>query len=177
MFVALLSPLRKTTKVAKSLTLYVIDCKYAFVGFPAKSPDRLNQDTKASAYWGYIQQLTYNPVLAIVKSSVLILLLRIGGHRTRVKWTIYVLNTVNILLMIATFLVATFQTLPIQAQWDPTVKVTNTIHVGDFSTATSAITVFRDLLVLCIPVWLFTSLQMRFEVKLGLIAVFLLSGV
>lgn len=183
-------PTRVRTYRAASRTLSTIwllltslpraDCRYAFVGFPQTSPYRLNttpEITRAANYWSYILQLTYNPVLAMVKSSVLMLLLRIGGHQTGVKWTLYILNTANLLLMIATFLAATFQIIPIQAQWDPNVLVSHSINVGDMATATAAITIFTDVLVLCIPLWLFTGLQMRFAVKFGLLTVFLLSGV
>ncbi|CAN8103497.1 unnamed protein product [Discula destructiva] len=78
--------------------------------------------------------------------------------------------------MIVTFLVAVCQTLPVQAQWNPNVAITHTIDLGDFATATASITIFGDILVLCIPLWLFTGLQMRSAVKLGLLTVFLLSG-
>lgn len=113
----------------------------------------------------------------MVKSSVLVLLLRIGGHRREVKWTIYIMNIVNFVLMITIFLVVTFQTLPIRAQWDPNIAVTHSIAMGDFTTVTATITVFGDILVLGIPFWLFSDLQMRRAVRAGLILVFLLSGV
>lgn len=153
------------------------DYKYAFVGFLATDPARLNENTTAASFWDYVLQALYNPVLSLVKSSVLVLLLRIGGHQTRVRWTIYILNTVNMMLMVATFVVAIFQTFPIQAYWNPNIKAKYTINTGDFVSATSAITIVGDIIVLGIPLWLFLGLQMRPALKLGLIATFLLSGV
>lgn len=151
--------------------------RYAFVGFPASNPDRINLDPEPNNYWNFIQQILYNPMLSLVKSSVLVLLLRIGGHRARVRWSIYILNTLNLMLMAACLLVVIFQTIPIQATWDSTVVATHSINFASFATSTACITIASDVLVLAIPVWLFIGLQMRLALKLGLLSAFLLSGV
>ncbi|RSM06209.1 hypothetical protein CEP52_005834 [Fusarium oligoseptatum] len=66
--------------------------KYQFIGFPSKDvPDTYNAEP--SLFWNWIMQVLYNPILALVKSSVLIFLLRLGGHRRSIRWSIYALNT------------------------------------------------------------------------------------
>lgn len=153
------------------------DWRYTFVGFPASSPDRINYDPSPSNYWSFVQQALYNPVLALVKCSVLVLLLRIGGHRTAVKWAIHLLNTLNLLLMTACFLVVMFQNIPLPSLWDPQIETKHKIDLGIFATSTACVTIASDVMVLAIPVWLFIGLLMRLATKLGLISAFLLSGV
>lgn len=124
-----------------------------------------------------MQQILYNPVLSLVKSSVLVLLLRIGGHRAEVRWWIHILNAANLMLMVACFLAVLFQTVPLQGYWDPTVDSRDTMNFPAFATSTACLTIASDILVLSIPIWLFGGLQMRITMKIGLIAAFLLSGV
>lgn len=144
--------------------------------FPSASRFRLIEDSTITDYWDFITQALYNPVLSLVRSSVLFLLLRIGGHRKRVRWMIHIMNTLNLLFMVAVFLVVIFQTIPIQASWNTKITATRQIDFGNFAIATACITIVGDVVVLAIPVWLFLGLQMRLTLKLGLIAAFLLSG-
>lgn len=67
--------------------------------------------------WNYVTQLIYNPILAIAKCSVLVFLLRLGGHRRRIRWFIYALLTWTVLQMVATFIVVVFQCQPISYFW------------------------------------------------------------
>lgn len=151
--------------------------KYGFAGFPATSPERQNINTEAELYWIFIMQCLYNPILALVKSSVLILLLRIGGRSKGIWWAAHLLNAANLMLMVAVFVVVVFQQIPIQSFWDLSIKPTRTIDSGTFAIATACITIITDILVLLVPIWLFSRLQMRIGTKIGLILVFLASGV
>lgn len=141
------------------------------------NPERQNADLASEHYWTFIMQCLYNPILALVKSSVLFLLLGIGGHKTSVKWVIRILNTVNLVLMVSVFLVVVFQQSPIQSYWDLSITATRTIDYKTFAIATSIVTIVTDVLVMAIPIWLFSGLQMPLGTKLGLIMVFLASGV
>lgn len=57
-------------------------------------------------------------------TSILVFLLRLGGHRQRIRYFIYGLLTFNGLQAIAVFLVAVFQCIPIEANWDPAAAAT-----------------------------------------------------
>lgn len=151
--------------------------RYGFAGFPFSSPERLNINPTPMLYWIFIMQCLYNPILALVKSSVLVLLLRIGGHQKYARWSIHAVNTVNLMLMVAIFLVVVFQQIPIQSYWDLSITPTRTIDANTFDIVTAGITVVTDVIVLAIPIWLFLGLQMRLATKIGLILVFLSSGV
>lgn len=78
--------------------------------------------------------------------------------------------------MIAIFLTVIFQTIPIQAYWDLSLKPSRQINGANFYISTAIITIVTDFLVLLIPFWVFLGLKMRMAAKVGLIVVFLAGG-
>ncbi|KAF6830877.1 CFEM domain-containing protein [Colletotrichum plurivorum] len=150
--------------------------KYYYVGFPTSSLPA-DWDPSPMLFWNWIMQVLYNPILALVKSSVLVFLLRLGGHKRGVRRAIYVLNAVNLLTMVAIFLIVLFQTIPINAFWDPSVQKQREIDGPLFYIVSAIITIITDFFVLAIPFWIFLGLKMRMAAKIGLIVVFLAGGV
>ncbi|KAF6813577.1 CFEM domain-containing protein [Colletotrichum musicola] len=150
--------------------------KYYYVGFPTSSLPA-DWDPSPMLFWNWIMQVLYNPILALVKSSVLVFLLRLGGHKRGVRWAIYGLNAVNLLTMVAIFLTVLFQTIPINAFWDPSVQKQREIDGPLFYIVSAIITIITDFFVLAIPFWIFLGLKMRMAAKIGLIVVFLAGGV
>lgn len=106
----------------------------------------------------------------------MLFLLRISGHNKGVRWTIYIVNAINIGEMVALFLVCVFQVTPIESMWDENIKPTAAIDIVAFIIATSAITIATDIIVLAIPFVIFIGLQMRLAQKLSLLVVFLAGG-
>ncbi|KAI1842227.1 hypothetical protein JX265_001413 [Neoarthrinium moseri] len=137
-------------------------------------------DMSQGLFWNYVIQTLYNPILALVKSSVLLFMLRLGGHRKSVRYCIHGLNIFNIGLMVAIFVTVIFQCKPISYFWgrvaDPELQGT-CVNTGAFYVSTAALTIVTDLLVLALPFWIFLRLKMALRVKLALMAVFLLGGV
>ncbi|KFX94950.1 hypothetical protein O988_06074 [Pseudogymnoascus sp. VKM F-3808] len=129
-------------------------------------------DPSPGMWWFYLAQIFYNPVLAFVKASVLLFLLRLGGQKKAARYAIYALFTFNALQAIAVFLVATLQCLPISANWDASVKAT-CVDVS-FHVTISALTIFTDVLVLVLPFWIFLGLNMPNAQKVTVIGAFLL---
>lgn len=78
--------------------------------------------------------------------------------------------------MVAIFLVVLFQTTPIAAYWDSTLTVERSIDSGSFAISTAIFTIITDVLVLAIPVWVLSWLNMKTITKLGLILIFLTGG-
>ncbi|KAJ4122950.1 hypothetical protein NW768_009941 [Fusarium equiseti] len=149
--------------------------KYGYIGFPATYvPETI--EIEPVLFYNWIMQVLYNPILALVKSSILFFLLRLGGHRRSIRYSIYALNAFNIALMIAIFLTVVFQTIPIQAYWDLSLKPSRQINGANFYISTAIITIVTDFLVLLIPFWVFIGLKMRTAAKVGLIVVFLAGG-
>ena len=131
-------------------------------------------DPTPGNWWFFLAQIFYNPVLAFVKASVLVFLLRLGGQKPGVRMAIHALNTWNALQAVVTFLVALMQCLPVEAAWnwalraDPSTKcVDNSFHV-----AMSCITIITDFLVVALPFWIFLDLKMARSAKIALLGIF-----
>ncbi|GJC80353.1 satratoxin biosynthesis SC1 cluster protein 4 [Colletotrichum liriopes] len=150
--------------------------KYYYAGFPTSSLPE-DWDPSPMLFWNWIMQVLYNPILALVKSSVLVFLLRLGGHKPGVRYTIYALNAINLATMVAIFLVVLFQTIPINAFWDSTIPKQREIDGPLFYIVSAIITIVTDFFVLAIPFWIFLGLKMRMAAKIGLIVVFLAGGI
>ncbi|KAL2201834.1 CFEM domain-containing protein [Sarocladium strictum] len=137
-------------------------------------------DRQEALRWNYMVQALYNPILALVKTSVLLFLLRISGQNKRVRMYIHALNAFNIALMIAIFFVVIFQCTPVSLAWEiagPNPPEGTCINGPVFITLTAALTILTDILVLVLPFWIFLGLQMPRRVKWALLGVFALGGV
>ena len=147
--------------------------KTNFVGIPtSKVP--MDRDPTEAMIWGYVVQIPYNIILALVKSSVLIFLLRLFGQKKGVRRYVIILNTLTIAQMIAVFFAITFQCTPIQFNWDPTIANGRCVDRRALFTFTSAFHITTDLLVLALPIWIFADLKIPRRAKIGLLFVFLL---
>lgn len=121
----------------------------------------------------YFDLLLYNPILALVKASVLLFLLRLCGQNRPIRIWIHATNALNIGELVSVFIVCALQCLPVAYFWDYTVDG-RCINQAAFYISGAAITVFTDLLVLGIPIWIVKDLQMRFRVKVMLLMIFML---
>ncbi|AEO67356.1 uncharacterized protein THITE_2116255 [Thermothielavioides terrestris NRRL 8126] len=133
-------------------------------------------DPAPGLWWFYLAQLFYNPILALVKASVLCFLLRLGGQKPGVKFAIHFLNAFNALQAIAIFLVAIFQCLPIEANWDTALQADpNTRCINHaFHVIISSITILTDFLVILLPFWIFLGLNMKRATKVAVLGIFML---
>lgn len=131
------------------------------------------RDPTEALIWSFAVQILYNPIISLVKSSVLLFLLRLFGQKTGVRRFIIILNTINIAQMLGTLFAVIFQCTPIQFNWDPTLNGT-CIDVRILFTFTSSFNILTDLLVLGLPIWIFIDLKIPRRAKIGLLFVFLL---
>lgn len=134
-------------------------------------------DVKQALIWNFAVQVLYNPILALVKTSMLLFLLKLGSQKPGVRLCIHVLNALNLSLMVAIFLVVIFQCTPIAFNWDTAIVGGHCIKQGTFYLATAALTIFTDVLNLALPFWVFLDLKMPLRVKIALLFVFLLGAI
>ncbi|KAI8679160.1 hypothetical protein NCS57_00192800 [Fusarium keratoplasticum] len=146
--------------------------KLSFVGFHNYEVPQ-PYDAAPGLWWFYVAQMIYNPILAFVKASVLVFLLRLGGQKKAVRWSIHGLNIFNVLHAISVFFVALLQCLPIEANWDFAVKANAVCVAREFHVIASILTILTDFLVLGIPFWIFLGLKMPMGTKVALIGVFM----
>ncbi|TQN66935.1 Satratoxin biosynthesis SC1 cluster protein 4, partial [Colletotrichum shisoi] len=138
-----------------------------------------DHDMKAGLWWNFLVQMFYNPVLALVKASVLVFLLRLGGQKQGVRLAVHGLNVFNACHAVAIFFAALFQCLPIEANWDFSLRAEpETKCIGNsFHVIASCLTIFSDVLVLALPFWIFLGLRMPMAAKMAVIGVFLMGVV
>ncbi|KZL65882.1 CFEM domain-containing protein [Colletotrichum tofieldiae] len=165
--------------IAETIASYFA-MRYAFLGVHVYDIP-LEADSRLGSLWNYIIQLLYNPILALVKTSVLMFLLRLSGQKRSIRYTIIGLNVFNIALMIAIFTTVIFQCQPINYFWEKAGRNPPTdgkcIDMAAFYVATASLTIFTDVLSLALPFWIFLGLKMPVRVKIALLAVFALGAV
>jgi len=132
--------------------------------------------------WNMAQQLIYNPILCLVKASVLVFLIRLGDQRTFVYWSLHILWWFNMGHMISVFFAALTQCLPIHMYWDHYYtdqnidgKVVNPnytcYNMAAFSLVTAGLAILTDILILLVPVAMMWNLRMAIRQKLAVSAV------
>ncbi|KAK3302295.1 uncharacterized protein B0T15DRAFT_496765 [Chaetomium strumarium] len=146
--------------------------KTNFIGIP---PERVPpHDRTQGLIWAYAVQILYNPILALVKSSVLIFLTRLFGQKDGVRRFLLWLNVANISQLVAVFFAIVLQCLPIQFNWDPTLRGGRCVDRRILYISTAAFNIVTDFLILGLPLWIFSSLRIPKRTKIALLVVFLL---
>ncbi|OHE92260.1 integral membrane protein [Colletotrichum orchidophilum] len=123
--------------------------------------------------WIYIVGAVYNPILSLVKQSVLIFLLRFSGVKDVVRYIVWGTATFNLALMVATFIVVIFQCTPIEKNWKPAIAG-ECINQFSFGISTACLTILTDLIAVGLPFYIFLGLKMQKKRKIGLMIVFML---
>lgn len=153
--------------------------RYGFIGIHVYDIP-LVADNRLGSLWNYIIQLLYNPILALVKTSVLMFLLRLSGQKRRIRFALIGLNVFNLTLMVAIFVTVIFQCQPINYFWEKAGRNPPTegkcIDMNAFYVSTASLTILTDVLALAMPFWIFLGLKMPTRVKMALLAVFALGG-
>ncbi|KAB5536224.1 hypothetical protein GE09DRAFT_1226951 [Coniochaeta sp. 2T2.1] len=153
----------------------VIYIKVEYIGI--HNVDIPPHDTHHPIFINYIGGLIYNPILSLVKVSVLIFLLRLAGTRPAVKATIWALMIFTICMMIAIFFSVVFVCQPVHYNWDPSIKDGKCFDKRPFSIWTAAVAIFTDILVLALPFWIFLGLRTAPKAKIALLCCFGLGGI
>lgn len=160
--------------IAQAVSVY-FTIKTAYLGIHIE--DVPEHDPTVPLRWQFIIQLWYSPILGAVKASILLFMLRLTSHMTRIKWTIHALNALNLGMVTAIFLVVMVQCGPMEFNWDKSIRGGMCINQGRFYMSTAALTIFSDLLVLALPFWIFLGLNMARGLKIAILCVFLLGAI
>lgn len=149
--------------------------KLAYIGIHIWDVPK-DADFAAGLLWIYIVGAVYNPILALVKQSVLTLLLRLAGTKPAVRTAVWITAIFNAAEMVAVFLAVIFQCTPIEAFWKPQLLAEggHCIEAVPFGLATGCLTILTDLATLALPIYIFFDLKINKRTKIALIFVFLL---
>jgi len=123
-------------------------------------------------FWIFINGIVYNPLLALVKISALLFLLRlIGGGSQRLACRGLVAFNATQLSIFLT--IALLQCVPLKGSWtmSPTVQC---IRRDVYSIALAVTNIFTDVLTLLVPYRVFLDLKMNQRVRNALMSVFML---
>ncbi|KAI0417330.1 hypothetical protein F5X98DRAFT_374933 [Xylaria grammica] len=123
--------------------------------------------------WNYAIEILYNPILALVKTSILLFLLRLFGQKPGVRRFIVWVNMANIGMMIGVFFATVLQCIPINKTWETTLEG-KCIDRRILFTISSSFNIFTDMLILALPLKIFIGLKIPRRTKIALMFVFLL---
>jgi hypothetical protein len=110
----------------------------------------------------------------LVKSSVLIFLNRLFGQKTWIRQFLLWLNVVNISQMVAVFFAILLQCTPVAFNWDPTIPGGYCVDRRVLYTSTAVFNIVMDILILGLPLWIFSKLRIPKRTKIALLIIFLL---
>lgn len=142
--------------------------KVTYIGVHVWQLPAHSYDPTVGNFINYIVVILYNPELALVKSSALFFLLRLGGHQTYLRRFIQILNWSNIALLVAVLFASIFTCIPIPKYWNRSIEGNCNNEALQYI-VTSSITVLTDVLVLIIPIKIVIGLQMTKKIKMILI--------
>jgi hypothetical protein len=122
--------------------------------------------------------MLWNLILALVKASVLFFFLRLGSQWASVRIWIHMLSALNLMLFVVIAFGCVFQCTPVRKSWDPTIPENEgrCIDLMAWNMFIAASTVFTDILVLAIPVYIVWSMTMRRRLKAFLLIVLMLGA-
>ncbi|KAI1780731.1 hypothetical protein F4818DRAFT_396618 [Hypoxylon cercidicola] len=130
-------------------------------------------DPTEGLIWIYVVGAVYQPILTLVKQSILVFLLRFSGVKTGVRYVAWGTIIFNTALMIAIFIAVIFQCTPIERNWHPTVPGT-CIQQFSFGVVAACMTIATDIVAVGIPFYVFLGLQINKNRKIALIGIFML---
>ncbi|KAL2842721.1 hypothetical protein BJY01DRAFT_264447 [Aspergillus pseudoustus] len=156
---------------AETATAYKV-IKYNWMGYHVKNIPYPNPQATLAWKYSYATEILYNPILAVVKFSILFFLLRLTGQKLGVKRAIWIIMALNTIVMITTLFLTVFRCVPIASHWAPTdYPDAKCLNFANFVTGTACASIFTDALVLILPTWIVYNLRMAQKQKLILIAI------
>tara|TARA_R110002060_G_scaffold46160_2_gene57421 strand:- start:13 stop:594 length:582 start_codon:yes stop_codon:yes gene_type:complete len=172
-----------------TISNHLIDTFITWQGYHKKDIPKLsvNQIIRGQKY-NLVNQLLYNPILALVKASVMLFLIRIGNTKKFVKYSLYFAQALNLALAIAIFFADAFQCTPARYMYekirmdadarkaagaDANGQVDGvTIYGGtcidqiQFFLVSAGLAVLTDVIVVIIPTVIVWDLQMPLRKKI-----------
>lgn len=122
----------------------------------------------------YISGIIYTSILPIVRTSVLVFLLRLGGTKDGLRIAIWIIGVLNLCLMVAIIFAVTFICQPVEYNWKPFIEGGECLNTAALSMSITVLTIVTDIVVCILPFWVFSGLHIAKKAKFALMFVFLL---
>ncbi|CAP64898.1 uncharacterized protein PODANS_1_12890 [Podospora anserina S mat+] len=127
-------------------------------------------------FFAYLNRVFYSPLLALVKISALLFLLRLGGTKHFVHISCRALILFNI-LQVCAFLPATiFNCTPVEYVWTKPTGSGKCFNSGLFAVALASTNIVTDILTLLVPFVAFKDLRLGWRIRAALLTVFALGA-
>ncbi|CRG89032.1 hypothetical protein PISL3812_06067 [Talaromyces islandicus] len=172
----------------------------SYQGYHERDIPKQTIDEKVLAQqYNIANQVLYNPILSLIKLSVIVFYQRLEDRRRIVQWNIYALAAFEMAFMIASTLVDIFQCTPVQYSWEAarmdlaaqqaagadengqvngvTIKGGHCIKQGKFFLSTNGIAIFTDIWVLVIPGLILWDLRMPKRTKIAAFSIIGAGGI
>lgn len=152
-------------------------------------PDLSIEDRIKAAKYDIANQLLYNPILALVKASIIFFLWRLEDQRKVIRWSLISFFLLNLGLAVATFVADLCQCTPVSYYWnhyktDTSDAEGNVIEKAgacidqvNFFLITAGLSVLTDILIMLIPAAMIWGLKMKKSKKIAVWAVMSLGWV
>jgi nitric oxide reductase large subunit len=100
--------------------------------------------------WNYANSITYNPILALVKASFLLTLIKLRPQNKWMNGSLWVTLVFNACFAVGAPIACILQCNPISKYWDHNVQG-KCVDAGAYTVSTSSIVLTTDVLVLLMP--------------------------
>ena len=126
----------------------------------------------------YVGEVQYGTALVLVKLAILLFYRRVfpmahvSAYWRIAWWVLLIVSTATIGFTFS----AVFQCHPIAYTWDRTIQGGHCVDLVLYIRSSSAINIVLDILILALPIPVFSKLQMGKSKKIGLMCLFLLGG-
>ncbi|KAH7068481.1 hypothetical protein FB567DRAFT_457275 [Paraphoma chrysanthemicola] len=119
--------------------------------------------------WNYANSIIYNPILALVKASFLLTLIKLQCQNKWINLCLWGTLAANACFAVGAPLACIFQCNPIARYWDSTIPG-KCVDPGAYTVSTSSIVLATDVLILIMPSWMLHDLSIPLGRKLMVIA-------
>jgi len=144
----------------------------AYIGI--HSWDIPQHDPTAGWVWDFVAQTVYYPTLSLIKASLLIFLLRLGGTKQVVGVACELLIAFEITKGGTAFLACLFQCWPLDMAWKPGATQGQCIRMDIFSVTMACLDIATTIAVLALPYMIFLGLKINMKIRLAIISLFML---
>ncbi|KAF2876294.1 hypothetical protein BDV95DRAFT_221543 [Massariosphaeria phaeospora] len=142
--------------------------KVSYTGYHLESVPKGAMNKMQTAKWRYVNAVLYNPILALIKISFVLTLIKLGSTNRWIRHSLWGLLAINCMFMVAGTLIAMLNCVPIPKFWDRTIPGT-CIDVKKYIYSTVIVTIITDVLVTAMPAWILYGLQMRRTAKMTIV--------
>lgn len=115
--------------------------------------------------------IMYNPIVGLVKLSVLVFILRFSGVKDTVRYIVWATSAFTSVQMVAVLLVMVFDCIPFAKNWNITLEG-RCVNAAAFNMASSCFQIVTDTVAIALPFYIVLTLNVPRKRRIALAFVF-----